>query len=1209
MNEGLLKAYYAHPTFSNMLQSIKKNECVAIYEMAQGESPLLVAALANATKRPIVFISPSTLLAQHHAQDISAFFPSAYLPPRDIQFSRAAVSRESTYTRLETLNRLATKQTQILCLSIEAMLDRCASKEAFLRYALTLEEGKRAPLEDILSKLITMGYERLPMVEGKGQFSLRGDLLDIYPPNNVQAIRIEFFDDEIDSIRFFDCISQRSIERTKRVQIGPATECLIENKEEAAKRFEQALMSSNSTLIQQIHNQKENLTNNETEDLEHFLNSLDVLEALDSIDQLANGKPKVTLNNNSSDNEQTVLQKHINDIDKIANGHVIKTAPMWLHTLLEKTVFPSDYLENPIIVCEKPEQFTKYIQTRVNSFVESYEKALTRLDAVSAQANELFTKEDVFNHLKQSCNCIFSTLHSGLSTLKPTAFFSMDSKETMPYESRLAPLCEDIKTFKEDGLCILLCVGGKARGERLVRALQDQHMPSTLFDSLEGNIIVREVILLPITYHKGFINKQANICLLSDSDLFGSTYQRARKKSSVGQRIASFTDLSTGDYVVHDLHGVGIFQGIIQKEIDLVKRDYLAIQYANNDKLFVPADQFDRISKYIGTPPSKLNSLGGGEWKKQTGKVKAKLKELAFDLAALYKQRAAETGYAFSSNNPWEAEFADMFPYELTFDQVQSIKEIEQDMESPRNMDRLLCGDVGYGKTEVALRAAFKAVTDGKQVAFLAPTTVLVQQHYRNISKRFSAFPVRCEMISRFYPRNKIKTILEELKKGEIDIIVGTHRLLSKDVEYSDLGLLIIDEEHRFGVGHKEKIKQLKHQIDVLTLSATPIPRTLHMSMSGIRDMSLLETPPAERLPIKTYVIEYEEKIIADAITKEMARGGQIFFLYNRVQSMPKMLDRLKLLVPTARIGIAHGQMKSSALEDVMLDFYSGAYDVLLCSTIIENGLDVPDANTLIVFDADRFGLSQLYQLRGRVGRSNKQAYAYFTTRLNKQISEVAQKRLSALREFTEFGAGHRIAMRDMEIRGAGDVLGPEQSGHLSAIGYDMYLKLIEEAVSEVQGNAVQNELDTRVELNINAFLPSTFIKQERLRMEVYKRIAMIKNEDSYHEITEELIDRFGNIPPETNNLMRIAQMRGIAQKLGISLVTLGEKGILFRFNLDYMPNMTKLMEAIAKAGNQLHFVPSKTPTLLLPCNTTKTLEMLLKGILALTDVLKQLSN
>jgi len=663
--------------------------------------------------------------------------------------------------------------------------------------------------------------------------------------------------------------------------------------------------------------------------------------------------------------------------------------------------------------------------------------------------------------------------------------------------------------------------------------------------------------------------------------------------------------------VVHDLHGVGLYKGVVQLDSDGSKRDYLLIHYAGTDKLYVPADQFDRVTKFIGAEHNvpKLNRLGGQEWERQKSKVKAGLKKLAFDLAELYAKRSKNTGYAFSHDNPWQQEFEDMFPYELTEDQQKSVAEIEADMESQRNMDRLLCGDVGYGKTEVALRAAFKAVVEGKQVAILAPTTILVQQHYNTIKKRFKGFPVNFDMLSRFRTAKEQKEIARQLKEGELDLVVGTHRLISKDVQFKDLGLLIVDEEQRFGVSHKEHIQHMKTRVDVLTLSATPIPRTLHMSMVGIRDMSILETPPEERLPVKTYVMEYSDAVIREAIRREMARGGQVYFLYNRVRSIAQMHDRIKTLVPDARIGIAHGQMKESALEDIMLDFYAGAYDVLLCTTIVESGLDVPDANTLIVFDADRFGLSQLYQIRGRVGRSNRQAYAYFTVRGGKMLSETAEQRLSAIREFTEFGAGYRIAMRDLEIRGAGDVLGPQQSGHLSTVGYDMYVKLIEQAVGEVQGIEQTPELDTRVELKVDAFLPESYVPQEKLRVEIYKRIAMIQDESGRLDIEEELIDRFGDVPEPVENLMRIAQLRGMTRRLGVSLLTLRADGVHMRLDEKFLPDPALLFEAVTRTDKRLKFNVGKLPELVLAQPRMDAESALHTSIYVMTKVYEELTR
>ena len=1188
MNEGLFTAYQNLPGWQRLLERVSGAGCTALYEIAEGERPFLAAALAHKTGRPVVLVAPTELVAQRQAQDIERLTGGgcAVLPARDIQFSRAAMSRESAWQRLAVLDALCHGKARVLCLSVDSLLDRCAPRALFEAAELNVAEGERHAPEGLMAALMRNGYERVPMVEGRGQCAMRGSILDVYPSNESDAIRIEFFDDEVDSIRRFDCISQRSIARVKSVRFAPATECLIAAPEAAAARLSDAIKVGAGHAMERNAEPKrtsaKKAAENDLPPLDDFLSGLDALELAEEL--LGEGGAEQSAPPKGASESELAYKRHLDDVDRVRAGQVIRTAPMWMNVLCDTTVTVTDYLKDPIILCDRPDQYAGRLRGKENDFAEAYEDARLRGDAFDAQKELRFTYDDLLTDWLGRPVLALTDMQTTLGQLMPSELIGFGSKTPMPYQSRLEPLRDDIASWKELGCAIILLTGGEARGRRLQKALEEMGVPCSYADSLDGNLIVREVILLPVAYAKGFLHPAAHLCVVSDTDLYGTAYQRARRKQNAGERIASFTDLKTGDYVVHDLHGVGIYQGVVKMDTDGVKRDYLLIQYAGSDKLYVPADQFDRVQKFIGAEHSapKLNRLGGAEWEKQKSRVKAGLKKLAFDLAELYARRSQNTGYAFSHDNPWRQEFEDMFPYELTADQQQCVAQIESDMESPRNMDRLLCGDVGYGKTEVALRAAFKAVVEGKQVALLAPTTILVQQHYNTIKKRFAGFPVSCDMLSRFRSPKEQKEVLKRLKEGDLDLVVGTHRLLAKDVQFKDLGLLIVDEEHRFGVNHKESIKNIKTRGEVLTLSATPIPRTLHMSMVGIRDMSLLETPPEERLPVKTFVLEYDDTIIREAIRRELSRGGQVYFLYNRVRSIEQMHDRIQTLVPEARIGIAHGQMRENALEDVMLDFYAGAYDVLLCTTIVESGLDVPDANTLIVFDADRFGLSQLYQIRGRVGRSNRQAYAYFTVRGNRQLSETADKRLSAIREFTEFGAGYRIAMRDLEIRGAGDVLGPEQSGHLSTVGYDMYVKLIEQAVGEVQGIEQTPELDTRVELRIDAYLPEDYVPQEQLRVEIYKRIAMIEDEAGRMEIEEELIDRFGDIPEPVLNLMRIAQLRGVTRRLGISRLYLKPDGLHLRVDERYMPDPAMLYEAITRADQRLRFTVSKTPELLL---------------------------
>ena len=1184
MNEGLITAYQGMQQWEQLLQRLQPGDCTTVCEIPEGERPFLAAALRWQTGRPVVLVTAGELNAQRHAQDIERLtgLSCAVLPPRDIQFSRAAMSRESTWQRLSVLDAMAAGKVQVLCLSVEALLDRCAPVKRFRQAVLSLAEGERHPPEQLMQTLIASGYERVAMVEGQGQCAMRGSILDVFPANAPDALRIEFFDDEIDSLRRFDCISQRSIARVKSARIAPATECLIDDPAAAAKRLKAALSAGVGHMMQP--DDAVPLSDKQAPDglgsLDSFLSGLDALEMTEDTLKTGDAAPA----RQQVSEMELGWKRHLDDVDRVAAGQTIRTAPMWMNVLLTDTTLATDYLTQPIVLLDRPDQFAGRLKAAEDSFVEDFDDACLRGDAFDAQKGLRFSYDDALADWRlRPCVCL-SDVIATYGRLNPSQAIAFGASPAMPYQSRLEPLAQDIGKWRESGYTIVLLTGGEARGQRLQRALEDQKVYAAYCQRLDGNLIQREVLMLPVAYQKGFVHPAAKLALLSDSDIYGTAYQRARKKQTAGERIASFTDLKPGDYVVHDLHGVGIFKSIVQLSSDGAKRDYLLIQYAGTDKLYVPTDQFDRVTKFIGAEHSlpKLNRLGGGEWEKQKSKVKAGLKKLAFDLAELYAKRARNTGYAFSHDNPWQQEFEDMFPYELTEDQQKSVAQIEADMESPRNMDRLLCGDVGYGKTEVALRAAFKAVVDGKQVAILAPTTILVQQHYNTIKKRFSGFPVRFDMLSRFRTAKEQKEIVRKLGAGELDLVIGTHRLLNKDVTYKDLGLLIVDEEQRFGVAHKESIQHMKTRVDVLTLSATPIPRTLHMSMVGIRDMSLLETPPEERLPVKTYVMEYDDVLIREAIRRELARGGQVYFLYNRVRSIEQMQERLKLLVPEARIGVAHGQMREHALEDIMLDFYAGAYDVLLCTTIVESGLDVPDANTLIVFDADRFGLSQLYQIRGRVGRSSRQAYAYFTIRQNKMLSETADQRLSAIREFTEFGAGYRIAMRDLEIRGAGDVLGPQQSGHLSTVGYDMYVKLIEQAVSEVQGVETTPEVDTRVELKLDAYLPEDYVPDEKLRVEIYKRIAMIQDEAGRMEIEEELIDRFGDVPKPVETLMRIAQLRGVTRLLAVSHLFLRPDGVHMRLDEKAMPDPGLLFEALQRADSRLRFSVGKTPELVL---------------------------
>ena len=1148
MTENMLSRLIASAQLQELTDGILSPFGVAAYEVSEGVKAALCAAIAEKTGRQVLYVAPGEREAARVAEDVSQYLPmsAGTFLPRERQFVRAAMSREGEWQRLGTMAKLRTGEIKVLCIAADALLWRMTPPELYDEMTVTLSVGDVIDPRKLVEHFVAAGFERVDMVEGKGQCALRGAIVDVYPPCEASALRIEFFDDEVDGMRTFDCVSQRSIEHLDTARITPAGEYLLrmEERAPAGRRMRAAVEAAMEKASIAAHDKVLHVAGESAESEGEYASiSRDGLRAF------------------------------LPEAERLEGGALIRQMDLWSHILLPRTCRVMDWLHDPIILVDTPDRCRQRMDDAQNGYLTELSLAVERLTAIREQEELLYRPEDVLTFVNACPLMTMQDFLRGLAGFKQGKPVKMTALSAPQYHSSIRDLSNDISAWRKGGGEVYLLSGGQARGERLM-------------DSLLGVDFKPEaqVHILPHALSRGFLWPEIGLYVLSDADIYGKSYKKARSQKSSGERISAFTDLKEGDYVVHEMHGVGVYLGVTRIQTEGAWRDYLLIQYKGTDKLYVPTDQFDRVQKYIGSVDEApaLNSLSGGEWQKQKAKVKAGLKKLAFNLVQLYAARESTPGFAFSEDNSFSMQFEENFPYELTVDQDRAVKDIKRDMESPRNMDRLLCGDVGYGKTEVAMRAAFKAVNDGKQVALLAPTTILAQQHYYTCLKRFADFPVNIEVISRFRSPKAQREALSKLAAGKVDILVGTHRLLSKDVRFKNLGLLIIDEEQRFGVAHKEMIKNMKKSVDVLTLSATPIPRTLHMSMVGVRDMSLLETPPEQRIPVQTYVMDYNESIIRDAILREMAREGQVYFLYNRVQNIDAFAARLRQLVPEARIGIGHGQMKENALEDVMLDFYGGKYDVLLCSTIIENGLDVPTANTIIIYDADHFGLSQLYQLRGRVGRSNRVAYAYFTVRPAKALSENAEKRLSAIREFTEFGAGFRIAMRDLEIRGAGDIFGPEQSGHISTVGYDMYCKLIEEAVREARGEKpAPDELETRVELKVNAFLPDTYVRGGGQRVEVYKRISMLRTLSDRADIIDEMIDRFGEIPESVMTLLDVSHLRAMCARFGISVVIRQPLGVLFRFDMRYVPDLNLLSEAME--GSDIRFSAARIPGLFLP--------------------------
>ncbi|MDR3051954.1 MAG: transcription-repair coupling factor [Oscillospiraceae bacterium] len=1196
MNDLLFAPLKGWQPYEDLKAAVSAGGIACAYGMAEGHRPHLAAALLWDTGRPVVLVMASETLAARMADDLNQLLGAGVclFPAREISFYRTvATSQELAQRRLEALSGMLSGAVRLVVASADALMHRLMPAANFAAHSFTLAEGQRVPLEELTRRLADAGYTREDMVEGKGQFALRGGILDVYPPAALSALRVEFFDDEVDSIRTFDVLTQRSQGRVQAADICPASEALTDGPqgEAAARRLLAALADGPDQPAP-------SLTLPDLEPLD--FDQDDELPSLWDMQPPQAQAPVPAKPPQGGSSPDRCMGEVRDAAASLAAGRRVRGAERWMNLLFDEPHTLLEYLPNAIVLLDEPDRLRERCQNRGLEFVQAFTAALERGEALPAQADLLLDWLALAPLITEHGAVALCGFLRAMGGLQPKRLIQLDGVGTPGYQGQMKELIRDIARWQQEGWRVALLSGGVARGQRLAQTLLEHDAVVPFVEARRQPIAPGEAVILPLALSHGFSYPDLRFVAVADGEIFGVGQVKARARKRTGERIAAFTDLKVGDYVVHENHGVGVYQGTVRLQSEGTYRDYLFIQYQGADKLYVPTDQLDRVQKYIGaekvTP--HINRLGGGEWQRQKARVKQSIRTLAFDLVRLYAQRKATPGFAFSPDTPWQRQFEENFPFEETPDQLQSTMEIKRDMETRLCMDRLLCGDVGYGKTEVALRAAFKAVMDGKQVAILAPTTILAQQHYNTILNRFEGFPVACDVLSRFRSAAQQKQVLANLATGRVDILVGTHRLLNRDVRYKDLGLLIIDEEHRFGVAHKETIKNLKRSVDVLTLSATPIPRTLHMSMVGIRDMSVLETPPEERYPVQTYVLAYQDGVVRDAILREIARGGQAYFLYNRVEHIERFHARLSRLVPEARIAVAHGQMREHALEDVMMDFYEGKYDVLLCTTIIESGLDIPTANTLIVFDADRFGLAQLYQIRGRVGRSNRLAFAYLTVRPDKMLTEAAEKRLQAIREFTEFGSGFRIAMRDLELRGAGNILGPEQSGQMSAVGYDMYVKLIEETVREIRGEMGETvDVETRVELQVDAYLPSEYVRGEGQRMEAYKRIAAIGDRTDREDVWEELTDRFGDPPEPVRNLMDIAQLKSMCSALGIEAVWHRGGQLVMRFSKHAVIDGKRLFVALHDTDKRLVLAAQSPPSLLLRDGRLDTPAMLREGV------------
>ena len=1034
-------------------------------------------------------------------QEDSRFFDksSIYYPAKDFIFYSADVhGNQLAGERLRCIQKIIAAQDNKTNITVITTIDGCVDMLMPLqRYRDNIIHFKNSDIidtEKLISKLVGIGYTRVPMIDGQGQFAVRGGIIDIFSYTDETPVRIELWDDEIDSIRFFDVESQRSVEKIQTYDAFPATEWIL-SEDEIDAGFAKVKDEVEKQLVT-LGNDKKKKTQQE----------------MDACNRLRHAY---------ADFERT------RDYSKFILSFTDEIEGLTDYFPKDETVF----------VLDEPDRIMERMELISYEYEESMKNRLEGGYVVASQTKLMRPVAEVYKNMQSSRLMLLSSLDYKPKMLKPADYLRIDARSISSYNNSFEYLADDINKYKRTGYRVVLVCNSRTRAARIVADLEELGTQSYFSEDYDKEIMPGTVMVTYGNIHRGFEYPLIGFVIITENDIFTSRTRKKQKKKYEGRSIAGFNELNVGDYVVHEMHGLGVYKGIEKITVEGVEKDYIKIEYAGNSNLYVLATQLDRLQKYAASDTEKkpkLNKLGSVEWNKTKAKVHGAVEEIAKDLVELYSIRQNQKGYAFGPDTVWQKEFEEMFPYEETDDQLNAIADTKADMESTRIMDRLICGDVGYGKTEVAIRAAFKAVQEGKQVAYLVPTTILAQQHFNTFEQRMKNFPLKVAQLSSFRTNKEIKETLADLKKGFVDVVIGTHRLLSKDVEFKDLGLLIIDEEQRFGVAHKEKIKKLKNNIDVLTLSATPIPRTLHMSLVGIRDMSVLEEPPVDRVPIQTFVTEHNDEMIREAINREIARGGQVYYVYNRVRSIDEAAAHIQELVPQANVAFAHGQMEKRELEKIMVDFINGDIDVLISTTIIETGMDISNVNTMIIEDADKFGLSQLYQLRGRVGRSNRTAYAFLLYRRDRMLTEVAEKRLSAIREFSDFGSGFKIAMKDLEIRGAGNVLGKSQHGHMAAVGYDLYCKMLNEAVNDLKGIKNEYSFETNVDLSVDAYIPSTYIKSEYQKLDIYKRIAAIESEEELSDMKDELVDRYGSLSTPAVNLLNIALIKSMAHKIGI---------------------------------------------------------------------------
>ena len=1096
------------PEFPRLLAALDSGGCpAAVSGLSAVHRAHFAAGIWQQTGRPVVLLCADETEADRLAEDLTAFTGQAVrrLSARDFTFHNAAVvSRQWEHRRLSALRALAAGESPLTVCTVESLLQRTLPRTLLTQCAQMLRVGASHDLPELAERLSAAGYTRCEQVEGVGQFALRGGILDVFSPAFDRPVRAEFFGDEIDSMGLFDVSSQQRTVNLQEAEILPASEVL--------PQFAPGGFPG-------------------------------LLEALDGlIARVEKSKPS----------HPALLATLNEDRERFQAGAAFPAADRYLALIYPQMATAADYLPEDAVVlfCESPR-----VAERAKHYLWRLEEDVKTLLEGGQVSGELAvyarTMEELCRVLGDYPVCFLDSFASSSYPLRPRVMLDVMAKQLPSYGASLETAAGDLRHYQGAGFGAVVLAGGEQRCLNLQSLLREEKVRSAVDFALHDLPGPGQAVLCVGGLSAGFEYPDAKLAVLTEGRPAAPRKPRPKKQTN-RQKLDSYADLSPGDLVVHEHHGIGRYVGMVKMTADGVQKDYVKINYAGADVLYVPATQLDLVSKYIGAGENveakKLSKLGGADWEKAKTRAKKAVADLAKGLIQLYAERQRLPGYAFSSDSPWQKEFEDQFEYTETDDQLRCIAEIKRDMEKAAPMDRLLCGDVGYGKTEVAFRAIMKCVLDGKQAAILAPTTVLARQHYLTAKRRFAKFPVEIDVVSRFRTAGQMRATLQKLQAGKIDLLIGTHRLFQKDVKFKDLGLLVVDEEQRFGVAHKEKLKELSKQVDVLTLSATPIPRTLNMALSGIRDMSTLEEPPQDRLPVQTYVLEHDWGVLADAMGRELERGGQVYYLHNRVETIERTAARIQALLPEARIGVGHGKMTQEELSDVMSHMTDGDLDILVCTTIIETGIDIPNANTLIIEDADHMGLAQLHQIRGRVGRSARRASAYMTYRRGKVLTEVAAKRLGAIREFAEFGSGFKIAMRDLEIRGAGNVLGPEQSGFLLSVGYDMYLKLLEEAVLEERGEKPELRAECAADLTVAASIPDRYVPSPEQRMDLYRRIARIRSEEEADDLVDELVDRYGDPPRPVNNLISVALLRAAAAKCGITEIA--QRGERLNFTL-----------------------------------------------------------